>query len=130
MTNAHCAPFPSSEEILNVFAQIGQGETLLLCGHLDVVPAQGPWSTPPFELVKREGVYFGRGCADMKGGIAAMVSAAHRFLSSGEYLKKGLALLFVADEEKDNLGMRHFLRQQIFLIAFFQAVRLFRMIRL
>ncbi|HML46933.1 MAG TPA: M20/M25/M40 family metallo-hydrolase [Clostridia bacterium] len=90
------------ENRANVFAQAGTGEGLLLCGHLDVVPAHGDWSTPPFELVKKDGAYFGRGCADMKGGIAAMVGAVHRFLSSGEGLNKRIALLFV----------RHFLQRR------------------
>lgn len=97
----------------NVFARIGRGHQLLLCGHLDVVPAQGAWTTPPFELVKENGFYFGRGCADMKGAIAAMISAARQFLVSDEPLQKGFALLFVADEEKDNLGTTSFLRKQI-----------------
>lgn len=97
----------------NVFARIGRGDQLLLCGHLDVVPAHGAWVTPPFELVKENGFYFGRGCADMKGAIAAMISAAHQFLVSDEPLQKGFALLFVADEEKDNLGTNLFLHQHI-----------------
>jgi two-component system sensor histidine kinase YesM len=38
----------------NVFAEVGRGDALMLSGHLDVVPAQGAWSTPPFELVKKQ----------------------------------------------------------------------------
>lgn len=96
----------------NVFAQAGQGEKLLFCGHMDVVPAQGAWKTPPFKLKREDDKFFGRGCADMKGAIAAMLSAAYQFFKSDEPLLKGFALLFVADEEKDNLGTNFFLRQQ------------------
>lgn len=100
------------ENRANVFAHIGNGETLLFCGHLDVVPAIGDWKTPPFILTEDQGIFYGRGCADMKGAIAAMVSAVYRFLRSDELLNKEIALLFVADEEKDNLGAKYFISQK------------------
>lgn len=99
-----------AERRANVFARIGRGDALLLSGHLDVVPALGAWSTPPFELVRKGGVYFGRGACDMKGAIAAMIGAMRAFLASGEALRREFQLLFVADEEKDNLGTRLFLQ--------------------
>lgn len=95
----------------NVFAYIGDDARFLLCGHLDVVPAAGSWLSHPFTLRKTEERYYGRGCADMKGAIAAMIAAAYRFLHSSETIQNGFALLFVADEEKDNLGTRCFLEQ-------------------
>ena len=53
------------------------GPELMLNGHLDVVPAQGLWSSDPFEVkYSEDGKLFGRGTADMKGGVAAMCAAA------------------------------------------------------
>ena len=57
----------------------GAGPSLLLNGHIDVVPAEpGLWSTPPFQPVRRDGWLFGRGAGDMKGGfaVAALAVAA------------------------------------------------------
>ena len=93
----------------NVFATIGQGETLLFTGHLDVVPAQGAWQSNPFEMISKGERYYGRGCADMKGGIAAMISAAARLIAEKPNFNKKIALLFVADEEQNNQGTNHFI---------------------
>jgi acetylornithine deacetylase/succinyl-diaminopimelate desuccinylase-like protein len=61
-----------------------QGETLAFAGHTDVVPAGDAdrWINPPFEPTIRDGMLFGRGAADMKGSLAAMVVAAERFVPS------------------------------------------------
>src|SRR5690606_24159343 len=49
---------------------------LILCGHLDTVPATEPeWTSDPFTLVERDGAYFGRGTADMKGFCALAIHA-------------------------------------------------------
>ena len=93
----------------NVYAHIGQGPCLLLCGHLDVVPAEGEWASDPFTLAQAGECYVGRGCVDMKGAIAAMLYAAARQIQKGLPGMR-LALLFVADEESGNLGMKHFLK--------------------
>ena len=55
----------------------GQGlaPPLLLQGHIDVVPAQGSWSRPPFGGEIADGYVWGRGALDMKGGVAMMLSA-------------------------------------------------------
>ena len=61
---------------------------LCFAGHTDVVPT-GPreeWRTDPFEPVIRDGMLYGRGAADMKSGLAAMVTAAERFLVSASRL--------------------------------------------
>ena len=61
----------------NFWAWRGQGETLAFAGHTDVVPAGDAdrWINPPFEPTIRDGMLFGRGAADMKGSLAAMVVA-------------------------------------------------------
>ena len=63
------------------------GPELMLNGHLDVVPAQGLWSSDPFEVkYSEDGKLFGRGTADMKGGVAAMCAAAMETASEGGML--------------------------------------------
>lgn len=80
----------------------GEGPLLVFAGHTDVVPT-GPielWTSPPFEPVIRDGLLFGRGSADMKGGLAAMVTAAERLLTTTG-LKGRLGFLITSDEEGD-----------------------------
>ncbi|EPR37489.1 peptidase M20 [Desulfovibrio sp. X2] len=77
---------------------------LCLSGHMDTVPAgQGTWSRPPFSGELAEGRLWGRGSADMKGGVAALVSAAVRVAAraarSGRPLARGLRVVLSAGEE-------------------------------
>ena len=78
-------------------------ERPLLCfaGHTDVVPT-GPreeWHTDPFDPVIRDGILYGRGAADMKSGLAAMVTATERFVTKHPNHKGTLAFLLTSDEE-------------------------------
>ena len=95
----------------NLIAQKGEGgPELMFNGHLDVVPAVGTWKSDPFQCDFRDNKIYGRGTADMKGGVAAMIMAAIR-LSDSPILKHGrLKLLFVADEEAANLGTLTYLK--------------------
>lgn len=90
-------------EVDNLWAERGQAGRPLLCfaGHTDVVPSgpEGSWATPPFEPTAREGYLYGRGAADMKGALAAMVTAAERFVASHPRHDARLAFLFTSDEE-------------------------------
>ena len=86
----------------NLWATRGR-ERPLLCfaGHTDVVPT-GPreeWHTDPFEPVVRDGVLYGRGAADMKSALAAMVTATERFVARHPDHRGTLAFLFTSDEE-------------------------------
>ncbi|WP_161812374.1 succinyl-diaminopimelate desuccinylase [Steroidobacter agaridevorans] len=86
----------------NIWALHGT-ERPLLCfaGHTDVVPT-GPreeWHTDPFEPVIRDGILYGRGAADMKSGLAAMVVATERFVAKHPNHKGTLAFLLTSDEE-------------------------------
>jgi succinyl-diaminopimelate desuccinylase len=78
------------------------GPLLVLAGHTDVVPT-GPverWSSDPFVPSRRQGLLYGRGAADMKSGLAAMVCAAQRLLAPGMTSLAGtLAFLVTSDEE-------------------------------
>lgn len=92
--------------IENLYARRGTaGPNLCFAGHTDVVPT-GPaeqWSSQPFEAEVRDGVLYGRGAVDMKGGIAAWVAAVSRVLAEGEADDAApggsLSFLITGDEE-------------------------------
>ncbi|KTR99413.1 succinyl-diaminopimelate desuccinylase [Pantoea dispersa] len=88
-------------DTLNFWATRGQGETLAFAGHTDVVPPgdANRWISPPFEPSIRDGMLFGRGAADMKGSLAAMVVAAERFIAAHPNHAGRLAFLITSDEE-------------------------------
>ena len=74
---------------------------LAFAGHTDVVPT-GPeerWASPPFDPTIRDGMLYGRGAADMKGSIAAFVTACERFLAAHPEHRGALAFLITSDEE-------------------------------
>ncbi len=86
----------------NIWAKRGKGAPLLcFAGHTDVVPT-GPreeWHTDPFEPVIRDGVLYGRGAADMKSGLAAMITATERFVAQHPDHAGTIAFLLTSDEE-------------------------------
>ena len=87
----------------------GGGPVLLFLGHTDVVPPGPPeaWDSDPFEPVEREGWLYGRGAADMKGGVAAMVVALEQFVAAHPDHPGTVALLLTSDEEGDAIdGVR------------------------
>jgi succinyl-diaminopimelate desuccinylase len=86
----------------NLWARHGSsGPVLCFAGHTDVVPT-GPreeWQTDPFEPVVKDGVLYGRGAADMKSGLAAMITASERFVTAHPDHSGSLAFLLTSDEE-------------------------------
>lgn len=86
----------------NLWAVHGEAPPLLcFAGHTDVVPT-GPreeWRSDPFEPVIKDGLLYGRGAADMKSGLAAMVTAAQRFVVRNPHHRGALAFLLTSDEE-------------------------------
>lgn len=78
------------------------GPTLMFCGHLDTVGVIG--MTGPFNPVERDGKLYGRGTQDMKGGVAAMISAAESIAKSGGLKSGRLIIAGVIDEEYKSLG--------------------------
>ena len=89
-------------DVDNLWARHGRaGQTLAFAGHTDVVPP-GPedqWRVPPFEGRVDGGRLFGRGAADMKGSLAAMINASLRFATAYPDHPGIIALLLTSDEE-------------------------------
>ncbi|MBA1146417.1 succinyl-diaminopimelate desuccinylase [Ectothiorhodospiraceae bacterium WFHF3C12] len=89
-------------EVINLWARLGEGQPLLaFVGHTDVVPT-GPearWHHGPFDATVEDGVLYGRGAADMKGSLAAFVTAVERFLAEGPPTRGAIAMLVTSDEE-------------------------------
>ena len=89
-------------DVDNLWARHGSDAPLFVfAGHTDVVPP-GPldeWATAPFDPVIKDGYLYGRGAADMKSSIAAMVTACERFLPAHPDHKGSIAFLITSDEE-------------------------------
>ena len=88
-------------EIENLYARRGDAApNLCFAGHTDVVPPgdEAAWKSGPFEGQVRDGILYGRGAADMKGGIAAFIAAVSQVLAAGEP-KGSLSFLISGDEE-------------------------------
>lgn len=86
----------------NLFMRHGtQAPLLVFLGHTDVVPPgpEADWKYPPFEATIDNGMMYGRGAADMKSGVAAMVTALARFSQSHPDHPGSIALLMTSDEE-------------------------------
>jgi len=100
---------PGRPNVLGWIGQPGAGSTLLLEGHTDVVTEGDPaaWTHPPFAAELRDGRIWGRGAADMKGGLAAAMIAAAAIKRSGVRLGGALAVGALVDEEGDMIGVRH-----------------------
>lgn len=90
------------EDTTNLWARRNQdGPVFCFAGHTDVVPS-GPsknWSTPPFEPTEVGDYLYGRGAADMKGSLAAMLVATQRFVKDYPDHKGSIAFLITSDEE-------------------------------
>lgn len=89
-------------EVDNIWLRRGyQSPVLAFAGHTDVVPT-GPeekWKNPPFQPTIIDGMLHGRGAADMKGSLAAMVTACEDFLAEHADHKGSIAFLITSDEE-------------------------------
>jgi succinyl-diaminopimelate desuccinylase len=90
--------------VSNLWARHGTAAPLFcFAGHVDVVPT-GPvdqWTAPPFGAIERDGWLIGRGAADMKASVAAMVTAAERLAREGQSHAGSVAVLLTSDEEGD-----------------------------
>ncbi|HEY4128156.1 MAG TPA: succinyl-diaminopimelate desuccinylase [Gammaproteobacteria bacterium] len=89
-------------QVDNFWARLGKsGPLLVFAGHTDVVPT-GPleqWKSDPFKPEVRDSLLYGRGTADMKGGLAAMLVAVERYLAAKPEMNGSVAFLITSDEE-------------------------------
>jgi len=108
MIAAYLTPLGFNEERLdfndtqNIWLRRGTAKPLLtFLGHTDVVPTGKleSWDSPPFEPTIRDGQLYGRGTADMKGGIAAFMTAVERFIAKHPDHQGSIAVMLTSDEE-------------------------------
>ncbi len=95
------------DDVDNFWARRGTATPLFaFAGHTDVVPT-GPkdqWHTDPFKPEVRDGMLYGRGAADMKGSLAAMVTACEQFVAEHADHKGSIAFLITSDEEGPSIN--------------------------
>jgi succinyl-diaminopimelate desuccinylase len=99
----HCESLPFGP-VCNLWARFGdQSPTLCFAGHTDVVTPGDvtAWRHDPFAATIEDRVMFGRGTADMKSGLAAMIIAAERFVRKSPSFGGSIAFLVTSDEEGD-----------------------------
>ncbi|MEX2494511.1 MAG: succinyl-diaminopimelate desuccinylase [Woeseia sp.] len=97
----HCESMPFGE-VTNLWARRGtEGPLLCFAGHTDVVPPGdlGDWHSNPFEPTLHQDLLYGRGAADMKSGLAAMIIAAVEFVAAHPHHRGSIAFLVTSDEE-------------------------------
>jgi len=90
------------DDVDNFWAIRGDsGPILCFAGHTDVVPSgpESSWQTPPFEPTIKDGMLYGRGAADMKGSLAAMIIAVEQFVADNPNHNGRIAFLITSDEE-------------------------------
>ena len=105
----------SHEDVTNTWAVWGEGSPVfVLAGHTDVVPPGNlsDWKTQPFTPTIKNNILYGRGAADMKGNLAAMLVAAKHFLNQSSPKQGTLAFLITSDEEGTaQYGTRYVIEQ-------------------
>ena len=95
-------------ELHNLVVELGTGpQKIVLCGHLDTVPAgsKSNWKHDPFAGIVQDGKVYGRGSADMKGGVVSIIGVLFDFLDKTDFLTKyTLVFAGTADEEAGMSG--------------------------
>jgi succinyl-diaminopimelate desuccinylase len=114
----HVVTHEVAENRVNVVVRLpgkGSAPSLVYCGHLDTVPvgARREWTEDPLGGAIREGHLWGRGAVDMKGGLAAMLTALGLLRIEGTALPGDLVLCAVVGEEVDCAGSRHLDRTDV-----------------
>jgi acetylornithine deacetylase len=93
---------PGRPNVVGVVRGRRTGPRLMYCGHTDTVGVEG--MRDPFTPTEREGLLFGRGAQDMKGGVVAMVDAARMIVAAGGLPAGELIIAAVVDEEHESVG--------------------------
>jgi acetylornithine deacetylase len=98
--------YEGSPNVVGVLKGTGGGKSILLNGHIDVVPAGDltQWTDNPFSGIERDGKVYGRGSTDMKGGNTAMMLAVESIVRSGIRLKGDIIFHSVVEEETGGVG--------------------------
>jgi len=111
-------PNPRKQNLVARIHGTGKRKPILLLGHLDVVEApQADWATNPFELVEKDGFFYGRGTYDVKGGDAILIANFIRWKQEGLRPDRDLILALTADEENgDDNGVKWLLEKNRELI--------------
>lgn len=89
----------------------GEGKSILLTGHVDVVQRGNGWTVEPFIPVIKNGKIYGRGTVDMKGGIAAMIAAVQAIVELNIKLSGDIKIGTVVDEEAGGMGTLAFIAE-------------------
>ena len=106
----HTCVIPESGEY--GYCEYGEGEKVIgLIPHLDVVPAEGEWSSDPFDARIKDGYIIGRGVSDDKGGAIGSMYALDAIAKAGIQLKNKVRLIFCCNEELDMEGDAEILRR-------------------
>ena len=95
------------QPVKNLYARLGnKGPNFCFAGHLDVVPPGNmkDWTVNPFKPSIKKGHLIGRGANDMKGSVAAFVSAVSVFLKNNKSFNGSISLLITGDEEGDAIN--------------------------
>ena len=99
---------PGTPDVENLYARVGNGAPhLCFAGHTDVVPPGrlDAWTVPPFSGEIRDGILYGRGAVDMKGGVACFIAAALDYLASqGSQFHGSISFLITGDEEGPSIN--------------------------
>jgi acetylornithine deacetylase len=109
MTTRRFDAAPDRTSVVGVLPGTGGGRSLMLYAHLDTVGTEG--MPDPFAAEERDGRIYGRGAYDMKGGLAACLTAVRALRNSGAALAGDVLIAAVADEEVASIGMQEVLRR-------------------
>lgn len=104
---------PGGPNVIALWGGQAEGPTLLLNGHLDVVPAGHGWTVDPYGGTIADGCLYGRGATDMKGPLAAMVGAVRAIQKSGISLRGRVMITAVVGEEQDQAGTKQLAKDGI-----------------
>ena len=105
--NVEIVPLENDSSKANLIATMGSGEGgLILAGHSDTVPCdENRWHSSPYDLIEKQGNYYGLGTCDMKGFFPIAIAAAKAF--QNKKLVKPLSIIATADEETSMAGARY-----------------------
>ncbi len=110
-------PRPEAAGVLARFRGRGEREPVLMFAHLDVVEAlPEDWSMPPFELIEKDGYFYGRGTSDNKAGVVALLANFIRLKREGFEPSRDFILMFTGDEETEMSSVAYFAQEKRDLI--------------